>query len=877
MQTKINKGQIRLTLNELLELDRNFNGGNERSITLNSGEIFKVNIGSSEIIRYSSTEIRSSVYNVIETFGEALRIRNKDSNVSYDSLSFRGPAWIDGSTVRTAYIRSYNNNGLDLFVATTSGAANSGRIYIGGSGSGIRFYFSNINAFNPDTSSDWNEVMRITPEGKVGIRSIPKSYFDIGNKYISGYKVIGIDNNWRDALTVEFNSNFQSAYVRIYFGGVDWPWHSAAAYAAEFMLLNDWDAPGYIIRQISSILVDAIQARLVKIANSQKVKIQLRTVDVEGDGFNRGENYTLPQLLYYEVIGAEVVQVDGDPSGNAEYVRETPGFVVRRGSFGINTMYPLYDLDVNGSFRAHSADIGGLCKLANSSYTDFTGISYTTHNHGTDSLSGVGIYGNDNTLRILLPTQVNMQSPHPNSILFIRGDNNQSNRIFRDNDNGSISIVGGWSSTVNASIGVFGNNEPNFPGGINLVLGANPNATLRVYKADGNGGFNEMVKITSDGTIFTRNIRIFDDSYDGGSSGIGLAPAGSITALFNKDFYQDYLQFNPPNVARYKQNGVWYNIPVPRHIFAGGIDNGAFYIHFGWEEVELIWTNLPYLWLETFFMFYVTFYHSLTVKVQYSSDGTNWTTLFERQVNGWPATFSYKKYYTTSTRPYLKIVFTPVWNSSHPERDIWIVNIRYFGGYYPYGQIYLFRWDADRNVRFFNKVGINTESWPAYTLDVNGSFRVGSSSNFVDITDVGIRVYTNNITSSQEVDGVHICGGINSDPRIKLRKVNGSPRIDFSRSTDAEYHARLVLSSNNEFQFAGNVTWRVVSGDLQAGNYGRYVAYSSDEVDSSQAYPPPTISASGYGDLCEVRNPSRGTTGLWVWTQYNGWVLIAAY
>ncbi|MEM2002408.1 MAG: glycosyl hydrolase family 28-related protein, partial [Candidatus Methanomethylicaceae archaeon] len=203
------------------------------------------------------------------------------------------------------------------------------------------------------------------------------------------------------------------------------------------------------------------------------------------------------------------------------------------GWLGVNTDRPVTHLDVNGDFALKHVkvmyysssnnrldigdasgsgnpqlirlkgvtEIGKMFKLSNSSFSDFAGISYTSHTHGTDVLNGIGIYGKDNALRILFPTQVNMQSPHPNSILFIQGDNDEANRIFRNDDTGFIAIVGGWSSTRNASISVFGNDNTSYYGGINLVLGANSNASLRIYKADGNGGFNELMRVTSDGYV----------------------------------------------------------------------------------------------------------------------------------------------------------------------------------------------------------------------------------------------------------------------------------------------------------------------------------------------------------------------------------------
>jgi len=228
------------------------------------------------------------------------------------------------------------------------------------------------------------------------------------------------------------------------------------------------------------------------------------------------------------------------------------------------------------------------------------------------------------------------------------------------------------------------------------------------YKLDVNGD------IRASGSIVTSNLVINDNSQFN-----DLVLYGSLISIFNRDVYQDYLQFNPPNVAEYNDGSGWKSTSIPTSLFRGGI-GGSLTINYGWTGYRLTWTNFPYRFLEALYIYYSTSGHSMSVTVETSSDGTTWTTQFTSQsFSGWPGHFIYKKYFNTNGQPYLRITFTPSWNSNYPSNNIYIFNIRYFGAYPGYGSTYLYTWDENRNVFFYGNVGIGTTS-PGAKLHIEG-------------------------------------------------------------------------------------------------------------------------------------------------------------
>jgi len=347
--------------------------------------------------------------------------------------------------------------------------------------------------------------------------------------------------------------------------------------------------------------------------------------------------------------------------------------------------------------------------------------------------------------------------------------------------------------------------------------------------------------------------------------------------------YTDPFRFRMPYKVQYynftTNQWVDWNTTDVKYMFDGRSDTMFLIPSADYRKIAIYFDNIQYVGLKGIVL--VTSWNVLKMKVsvEKSTDAsfTNPQVVLP-ETEG--ASYELYEYFTFNEIGYpynfvrIVIDITQIFsNSSYPVGIVNLIGVgmRVSPSSRALQTILPLSWDFERNI------GIKTDN-PAYTLDVNGSFRVGSSSNFVDITSSGIRVHTSEASSNQRTDGVYISGGAsNHNPSIELRKTSGYPHIDFSRNTSVDYHARLILFSDNEFHFAGNVAWRVLSGNLQAGYYGRYTAYSYQQINTAQLYPAPTITPSGYGDLCEVYNNTQGTTGLWVYTQKGGWILIATY
>jgi len=208
--------------------------------------------------------------------------------------------------------------------------------------------------------------------------------------------------------------------------------------------------------------------------------------------------------------------------------------------------------------------------------------------------------------------------------------------------------------------------------------------------------------------------------FSAGSQYQALWTYGSIIAQFNPDIhgYGDFLQFYPPDSAEYLSGGTWYSVDVPTQLFMGA-KYGSWDIQYGWEAVRFTWTSFPYHFFEALYLYYTTRHHSMTVTVERSKDGTTWETVFTTgTLTGWPNHAVYVHFWHNRDYPYLRITFTPTWNTDYPTENITLYNIRYFGSYPAYHTRKLFNWDVDRNLTFYGSLKPN----------VDNSYDLGSSS-----------------------------------------------------------------------------------------------------------------------------------------------------
>ncbi|MCD6532353.1 hypothetical protein J7K99_07915 [bacterium] len=222
----------------------------------------------------------------------------------------------------------------------------------------------------------------------------------------------------------------------------------------------------------------------------------------------------------------------------------------------------------------------------------------------------------------------------------------------------------------------------------------------------GVGTSSPSYKLDVSGTIHTNGTLMLSGlQVNNGAQHNSLTLNGGITALFNSDVMQDFLQFYPPNQAEYKSSGTWYSTTVPTSVFKGGL-SGNLTITNGWQGYRLTWTSFPYRFLEALYLYYSTSGNSMIVSVDTSSDGSNWGNVFtSSSISGWPSHFIYKRAFNTHTASYLRITFTPTWSSSN---NIVIYNIRYFGTYPGYSENHLYTWDENKNISLNGQLDMNS-------------------------------------------------------------------------------------------------------------------------------------------------------------------------
>jgi hypothetical protein len=165
--------------------------------------------------------------------------------------------------------------------------------------------------------------------------------------------------------------------------------------------------------------------------------------------------------------------------------------------------------------------------------------------------------------------------------------------------------VGTDTSILNSGDNLFyGDLSASSNAGSNAILIQKPSGT-NLFKVDSSGNMlvtgNVGIGTTAPASTLQVNgvaaVKDFviNDDYNGAnlnslSTGMG--------ALYNKDYFQDFVQFNPPNTAEYQSGGTWYATTVPTGIFAGGLAPSPATITNGWQGYRLTWTSFPYRFLE---------------------------------------------------------------------------------------------------------------------------------------------------------------------------------------------------------------------------------------------------------------------------------------
>ncbi|MEI8327633.1 MAG: hypothetical protein WCG02_00660 [Candidatus Taylorbacteria bacterium] len=199
-------------------------------------------------------------------------------------------------------------------------------------------------------TSSVDPAVTFSQSGNVGIgTTAPKDALDIRGNYVRGDKTITISSTWTPVLSINFPSDHTSAYAKIFYGGNDWCGHSGVRFEAEFDAIDGgggYSEPGRVIRQSSNTAGDQIQARLTHI-NPNTVNIELRTYDIEGNGWNCSGIDSTSQKLIYEVSGT--FTSIGLTTGTVTTTSSDNGMVLYQGNLGIGATNPMVKLDVNGN------------------------------------------------------------------------------------------------------------------------------------------------------------------------------------------------------------------------------------------------------------------------------------------------------------------------------------------------------------------------------------------------------------------------------------------------------------------------------------------------------------------------------------------------
>ncbi len=243
------------------------------------------------------------------------------------------------------------NPGATLHLYTTGTATNFFRMTAAGYSPDIDFgFYEDSGGFYIKDFASSTAPVQIYPgnpsqalvlrNGNVGVgATAPKGKFDVLGNYVVDSKTIGISSTWTPVLSINMPGDHTSAYAKIFYGGSDWSCHSAVRFEAEFDIIDGnggYGEPGNIIFQHSNTASDQIQARLTHI-DPNTINIELRTYDIEGNGFTCNASSTSGRLAY-EVSGN--FSSVGLTTGTITTSNATPQIFNQRGGIGIGTASP---------------------------------------------------------------------------------------------------------------------------------------------------------------------------------------------------------------------------------------------------------------------------------------------------------------------------------------------------------------------------------------------------------------------------------------------------------------------------------------------------------------------------------------------------------
>ena len=303
----------------------------------------------------------------------------------------------------------------------------------------------------------------------------------------------------------------------------------------------------------------------------------------------------------------------------------------------------------------------------------------------------------------------------------------------------------------------------------NVAIGLS--STSYKLAADGNARFY--------GTTTTHGL-IVPDSIQNDQ----LAMTDLLPAIVNSDLFQDFLAFRFPDLAERDVGlgGGWESDDdwSYRWFDSGRNDQNIQMLAYGDVGFRMTWNNVGYRFFDYLFMTHATCGHTMTTKIEMSSNGTSWTTVFTTgSYSSWPGHTLYKYSWNNSPdKYYLRMTWTPTWNPSYSAYNIYVYNIRYFGAYPPNGATKPFTWDYARN--FFLPYNF-----------LLGAQTVGTGASYV------IAVSTSGAPSTSPTDMFQMyskdAGGVAGKATAHIRNEDGSVIIlddDYSTYANAAHASR---------------------------------------------------------------------------------------
>jgi len=164
-------------------------------------------------------------------------------------------------------------------------------------------YIVSVSSQNDTTGN----ILSILGNGNVGIGTTsPKAKLQVGNTLTEGEKSIAINDTWATVLSVNLGGDHKSAFLEVWYGGVDWGSHSSPSFHVTAYLKDgsgSYGEPGRIRDSDywEPTSNDYIEAQLIMV-DASTVGLQLRT-NAAGDGFVGGTN-TTTQTLTYRLMGS---------------------------------------------------------------------------------------------------------------------------------------------------------------------------------------------------------------------------------------------------------------------------------------------------------------------------------------------------------------------------------------------------------------------------------------------------------------------------------------------------------------------------------------------------------------------------------------------